>query len=130
VTNNTTPDAPNAPAYPYQPQADQGSYPQQPGYPQQASYGTAASPAYVTPPPTNALAIVAFVFSLLGSAIIPVILGHIALSQIKKRGERGTPFAIIALVLGYLEIVFWVIILVFVLGVLGLVAGTTLASGA
>ncbi len=61
---------------------------------------------------TNAVAVVAFVLSLLGFSLIPVILGHIALGQIRRRGEGGAAFAVIGLVLGYLELVAIVILLV------------------
>jgi uncharacterized membrane protein len=55
--------------------------------------------------PYNTISIVAFVLSIVGVSLIGVILGHIGLSQIKTRGERGRGFAIAALVLGYLGIV-------------------------
>lgn len=62
-------------------------------------YG-AYAPAPV-PVPTNALAILALVFGILGGiAAIP--LGHVALSQIKRTGESGRGLAIAGLVLGYL----------------------------
>lgn len=61
---------------------------------------TTAAPAR-----TNILAIATFVLGLLGFNVVAVISGHIALSQIKRRGETGTALAVIGLVLGYLEIV-------------------------
>ncbi len=82
---------------------DQTKYPPQPvqshppqGYP--AQY-----PAQPYPPvrPTNGFAIAALITSLMGMAIVPVILGHIALRQIKRNGEAGSVMAIIGLVLGY-----------------------------
>ena len=48
---------------------------------------------------------------LLGFAIIPVIMGHVALGQIKRTGQGGAVFAIIGLVLGYIGIAVWVIVL-------------------
>jgi len=69
----------------------------------------AVQPAYSPAPRTNGLAIASFVLGILGFAIIPVILGHVALSQIKNRGEGGKVFAIIGLVLGYLGIIGWVV---------------------
>ncbi|MFK4789177.1 DUF4190 domain-containing protein [Microbacterium sp. ZW T5_56] len=66
--------------------------------------------------PTNTLAVVAFVLSLLGFSLIPVILGHLALGQIRRRGEGGAAFAVIGLVLGYLELIAIVILLVVAAG--------------
>ena len=53
----------------------------------------------------NALAVVAFSLSLLSALGVPaVIIGHFALSDIKKTGERGRVLAILGLVFGYLTI--------------------------
>lgn len=51
--------------------------------------------------PTNVLAIVSLVLSILGFCLIASILGHIALSQIKKTGEQGRGLAIAGIVVGY-----------------------------
>lgn len=40
------------------------------------------------------------VFGLVGSAL-PVVLGHLALREIKRTGQRGSALAVIGLVLGY-----------------------------
>ena len=66
-------------------------------------------PAYAAPK-TNGLAIAAFVLSLLGFALLPVIFGHIALGQIKRNGDTGTGFAIAGLVIGYLTAALYVIL--------------------
>jgi peptidyl-prolyl cis-trans isomerase B (cyclophilin B) len=50
------------------------------------------------------LSIVSLVTGIFGLAVIPVILGHISLSQIKKTGEQGRVMAVIGLVLGYFTI--------------------------
>lgn len=61
---------------------------------------------YPAPPPrTNGLAIASFVLGLCGFALLPVILGHVALRQIRERGDSGSAFAIIGLVLGYVGVV-------------------------
>lgn len=69
-----------------------------------------AAPAYGQPapygPPTNTLAIVAMVLSLAGlitgiTAIVGAILGHVALGQIKRTGEGGRPFALTAIIAGW-----------------------------
>ena len=76
------------------------------------------TPAPVTGPKTNTLAIISLVAGILSFNIIAVILGHIALGQIKRTGEGGRTLAIVGLVLGYIAIVVYVIlIIVFVVGV-------------
>lgn len=72
----------------------------------------------VPPTSTNPWAIAAFVLSLFGTAIFAVVAGHIALSQINRTQEQGRGFAIAGLVIGYLEIVLWVIIAVAFFGLL------------
>jgi len=74
----------------------------------------AAYPAYGQPPapgaygpPNNTLAIVAMVLSLAGiltgiTAIVGAILGHVALSQIKRSGEGGRQFALTAIIAGWI----------------------------
>jgi peptidyl-prolyl cis-trans isomerase B (cyclophilin B) len=74
---------------------------------------TQNTPAYRK---TNGLAIASFVLALLGFAIIPVIFGHIALKQIRRDNDSGTGFAIVGLVLGYLEIIAYTILLFILAG--------------
>ncbi|GAA4771691.1 DUF4190 domain-containing protein [Microbacterium gilvum] len=87
-----------------------GPDPQQPsGYGSPSSYGTPGEPpaypaaGYGSPAPaqTNTMAIVSIIVvwfvSLLG-----IILGHIALSQIKRTGEGGRGIALTAVVAGYI----------------------------
>lgn len=87
----------------------------------------AVQPAYSAGPKTNGLAIATFVLGILGFAIIPVILGHISLSQINRTGDGGKVFAIIGLVLGYLGILGWIIFAI-VFGSLFAVAGVSSLS--
>jgi len=84
-------------------------------------YAQPAPQAYAPPPynpnaKTNGLAIASLIVSFLGFSIVGVVLGHIAISQIKSRGEGGSPLAIIGLILGYLGclawLVFWGVIIV------------------
>jgi hypothetical protein len=51
---------------------------------------------------TNTPAIVALITGILGINVVAIALGHIALVQIKRSGERGKVLAIVGLVLGYL----------------------------
>lgn len=67
----------------------------------------------------NVLSIVALVTGIFGMAIVPVICGHISLKQIRTTGEDGKVMAIIGLVLGYIELVVYVLLLIFF--VIGLV---------
>lgn len=85
------------------------------------TYQTPGVPAYQAAPqaPTNVLAVVAFVLSLLGFNIIAIILGAVALSQVKRSGERGRGFAIAAIIIGAAAF-----IVIAILVVLGIIAGT------
>lgn len=56
----------------------------------------------------NPWAIASLVLGLSMTAILAVVAGHVALVQIRRSGERGRGLAIAGLVLGYLEIVFYV----------------------
>jgi len=70
-----------------------------PGFMPPATYG--AYPGAVAP--TNTMAILAIVFGW-NVALLGIIFGHIALSQIARTGERGRGMAITGLVFGYLAI--------------------------
>jgi hypothetical protein len=71
----------------------------------------ATSATHQVLPPTNVLAVMALVFALIGGTVVAVVLGHIAVSQIGRTGERGEGMAKAALVIGYLSLVISVIIL-------------------
>ena len=51
---------------------------------------------------TNTPALLSLIFGILGSGLVAVILGHVAKSQIRRTGERGSGMATAGLVLGYL----------------------------
>ncbi len=71
--------------------------------------------AYTVPPAPamNGMAIASFVTSLvLHPGVVAVILGHIAMSQIKKRGGGGKGFAIAGLIIGYVSIAIAIVLLV------------------
>jgi len=61
---------------------------------------------------TNTLAVVAFITGLFGMAVVPVVLGHISMPIIRRTGERGYVLAVIALVLGYLEVAWLVAVMI------------------
>lgn len=67
--------------------------------------GSSGQQVWPTTRPTNTLAVISLVTGILCFSIIAVILGHVALRQIKRSGENGAALAIIGLVLGYLQIV-------------------------
>ncbi|MEW2416454.1 DUF4190 domain-containing protein [Streptomyces sp. NPDC046866] len=95
---------------PYPPPGPYGQPGQQPG-----PYG--GPQGWYPPPPMapqkmNALAVVAFCMSILCALpTVPVILGIIALSQIRSRGEKGKGFAIAAIVIHSATIAFYAIML-------------------
>lgn len=68
--------------------------------------------AYTENPRTNVLSIVSLATSILGFAIVPIILGHISLSQIKRTREQGRVMAIIGLVIGYFTLAVYLVIAV------------------
>jgi hypothetical protein len=72
--------------------------------------------------PFNVLSIVAFVLSVLGISVVAIILGHIGLSQVNKRGERGRGFAIAALIIGYVTLAIEIFLLILVLVAAGIAA--------
>ena len=101
---NADPNVPNVPPAP----------PAQPA----PSYGTSApsydagSPAYAAAPngqKTNVLAIVSLVSSFFIS-IVGIITGHIALSQIKKTGEKGRGLALAGVIIGLAVTVLYIIL--------------------
>ncbi|WP_353827159.1 DUF4190 domain-containing protein [Agromyces sp. SYSU T0242] len=84
-----------------------------------------------TPPPApagdrwNLWAIVAFV-TVWFTGILGLVFGYIALSQIKRTGERGRGLALAAVILGWIGVLIGVLILILVLVSGGLyVASTT-----
>ncbi len=107
----------------YQPYQPAGA-PPYPGYPEQYVPGMN---------PTNPLAIASFVCSLVGVfvsglGIVGIILGHIALGQIKRSNgyEQGRGFALAGLIIGYIWLGLIVIAIVaFVLLFLLIIPATT-----
>ena len=97
-------------------------------YAQPSPYAQPGAPsAYAVPPaqPTNVLAIVSLVASIIGFALVGVITGHIALGQIKRTGAPGHAIALAGVIVGYIYIGASLLFLV-VWGVIALVyAGTT-----
>ena len=64
---------------------------------------------FVMAPKTNTLAIVSFVSSFI-VGLVGIITGHIALGQIRARGELGRGFALAGLIIGYVSTAVFVIL--------------------
>ncbi len=72
---------------------------------------------YGTPPGgvarrTNVFAIVSLVLSIVGFTVVGIVLGFIALSQIKKNGDGGRGLAVAGIVIGFIELIVGVILIV------------------
>jgi peptidyl-prolyl cis-trans isomerase B (cyclophilin B) len=95
----------------------------------QSSQQPAPTPYTGAPAPANerwnVLAIVGFVLAFFIS-LGAVICGHIALSQIKRTGERGRGLALAAVILGYIGLLLGLIWIVVV--VLAIAAGVSSGS--
>ena len=65
---------------------------------------------------TNGLAIAALMLGVCGFALLPVILGHVALGQIRRTGAGGSALAIVGLVLGYLALAAYLVAAIAVAG--------------
>lgn len=79
--------------------------PIRPRVPHPATKGDVAA----TPDRTNTMAIIAFV-SVWFISVVGIVLGHMALGEIRRTGERGRGLAIAALVLGYASMALLVVI--------------------
>lgn len=96
------PQPPQGQPTPPSPQPQYGAYqPAQPGY--------------------NTMSIVAFILAFFLS-VVGIILGFVALSQIKRTGEQGRGLAIAAIVIGFAEIVLGIIFFIIFVVALGIAA--------
>ena len=76
---------------------------------------TTPTPGYAPVPAeqrTNVLAIVSLVISILGFNVIAIILGAIALNQVKKSGEKGRGLALAGIIIGAVSLVIGIIIVI------------------
>ena len=86
--------------------------------PQYQQGATAAMPGPAAPyRPTNVLAIISMIASILGVVAIPIlasiagiIMGHIAKKQIAQTGEQGEGMAKAGLIVGYVGLGLWVLV--------------------
>ncbi|MFI8265047.1 DUF4190 domain-containing protein [Streptomyces sp. NPDC085665] len=99
---------------PPHPQSSPGPYPPPGPYGQPGQYGVPQGwypPS--APQKSNVLAIVAFIMSLVCAIpLVPLILGIVALSQIRNRGEKGKGLAIAAIAIHGATIAFYAIFVV------------------
>ncbi|GAA1552570.1 DUF4190 domain-containing protein [Brevibacterium picturae] len=108
-----------------------GGYPNNAAFPNSAPYaahpGFAGPVTYIYQPiaPTNTVAIIGMVLSLVAAltsfvpaGIVGIVMGHVARKQIRQRGERGDAMAVTALWVGYLGTGFWLIFWVLYIGVM------------
>ena len=131
--------ASNDPAYPAAPSYQAPVGPDAPGYGQAPVYGQPGAygqpPAYGQNPygqqnpqdKYNVLSIISLVTSILLVSIVGIITGHIALSQIKKTGEKGHGLALWGTILGYVGLlgstIFVIITIAFVIAAASTGAG-------
>lgn len=80
-----------------------------PAYGYQGSTGSGAP----VPAKTNTLSIITLVLAILGFTLIPIVLGFVSLSQIKKTGEAGRGLAIAGIIVSFVYIVIIAIIVIF-----------------
>lgn len=76
---------------------------------------------------TNTLAIVSLISSFFIS-LVGIITGHMALSQIKKTGEKGRGMALAGTIIGYVGFVGSIIGLIFMMQIAGLAASSDISS--
>ena len=115
------PAAPAAPSYPSYPPPAATAY-QPPAYDQPPAYGQTAYGQNQygqqnAQDKYNVLAIVSLVSAFFFS-LVAVITGHIAMSQIKKTGEKGYGLALWGLILGYLGLVIGILIIILVIAII------------
>jgi Domain of unknown function (DUF4190) len=101
------------------PTAQFPSYEAPPPYPPQSGqpYGGYAYGPVV--PPTNGLAIASMIMAILGFGPIAAIMGHIARTQIRERGEQGDGFALAGIIVGWVTTGIWLLVCCGIFGVFG-----------
>jgi hypothetical protein len=104
-----------------------GAYPPPGGYPPPAPY----PPPGMYPPPnrTNGMALASLICSVAGvatcalSSVVGVILGVIALGQIKKTGEEGRGMALAGVIVGGVMLAFLIILVIVYIGFFAFLIG-------
>jgi hypothetical protein len=109
----------------YAPGVSQPPYPTYPpgvGQPPYVTYAPGVGQSAYPPAPTNSLAIAALVSSLV-IAPAGIVLGHVALSQLKRTGEGGRGLALAAVVIGWGSVALAVVAVVFVVVIASVSSG-------
>ncbi|RLP83827.1 DUF4190 domain-containing protein [Mycetocola lacteus] len=129
------------PNFTSQPGAEQpAAYPTQQPAPELQGYAAAPQPGYAAAPQpgyaqpgyaaapqkTSVMAILALIFGIL-VAPVGIVLGHIALKQLKTSGEGGEGLAKAGLIIGYIFFALW--ILINIIGVIMALAGASSSYG-
>ena len=112
----------------YAPPPPPGYQPYGPGYQQPYAPQYMPGPGYPPAGPTSGMAIASLVCSLLGIGLVGVILGHLALNEIKKSNgyTQGRGLAIAGLIIGYLQIAAAVaVVLFFIIAIALMPAGSS-----
>lgn len=107
---------PSNPGYGQQPGYDYGAQPGYGDYGQQQAYGyqQPGYPGYQTAG-TNGLAVASMILGILGfvtcgvTSVLAVIMGHVALAQIKRTGEQGHGMALAGVILGWILTGLWLL---------------------
>lgn len=83
----------------------------------------APAPSVLAVRPTNVLAIISLIASCVGFAVPGIIMGHIALNQIKRTGEQGHGLALAGLIVGYAMFALALILIaIWIIALFGLLA--------
>lgn len=114
------------PGEPQQQQPQPPYYPPPPSYPPPPPpYGQVPSYpyGYYPPRPTNGFAIASLIcaiasfFTLGLTSVLAVVFGHVARSQVRRRGENGAGLALAGLIIGYVVLALFLLVIgVFVFG--------------
>ncbi|TFD71828.1 DUF4190 domain-containing protein [Cryobacterium sp. Hb1] len=120
-------ETPSAPAYPAAPSYQATGGQEAPGYGQPPAYGQNPYGQQNPQDKYNVLSIISLVTSILLVSVVGIVTGHIALSQIKKTGEKGRGLALWGTILGYVGLlggtIFTIITIAFVIAAASTGAG-------
>ena len=105
------------PAYSSQPPAQQA-----PGQPYVGQPAPAKPQLATTMGETNTFAVLAFIFAFL-SPLVGIILGHMALGQIKRTGDAGRGLGLTGLILSYAYFVFIALFFIVYIGIIVMMFG-------
>lgn len=92
----------------------------------------------VTPavePKLNVLSIVALVSGIAGLTVLPfvasivaIITGHMSRAEMRRTGEKGEGFSLAGLIMGYVGIVYGVLLVIFLIFIFGIIMAGAMGS--